>query len=106
MAAVARDGLGEHRERLGEALSDAVERAARQLAPLPCFCGTGCQRLHEHDALTRLIYRQHPHAAVDHSATTAWCRVCYRWWTYEESGDSRYRYFYNVRQFDPGSGHV
>ena len=106
LAAVASDGLGVLRATLSAALADVVEEAARQLLPLPCLCGTGCQRLHEHDALVSLIRRQHPHAPIDISATVAWCRVCARWWTYEAAGDSHYSYHYTVRQFQPGQRHV
>jgi len=106
LGAVARDGLGTLRAALSTELADAVEQAAQQLAPLPCLCGTGCQRLHEHDALVSLVRRQHPHAPIDHSATVAWCRVCGRWWTYEEAGDAHYSYHYTVRQFQPGQRHV
>lgn len=106
LGAVARAGLGTLRATLSPELAAAVEQAAQLLAPLPCLCGTGCQRLHEHDALVSLVRRQHPHAPIDHSATVAWCRVCARWWTYEEAGDSHYSYHYTVRQFRPGQRHV
>jgi hypothetical protein len=102
LAVVACDGLAECRSRLSAELADAVEQAARQLVPMPCLCGTGCQRPHEHDALTSLVRRQHPHAPIDYSVTVYWCRVCARWWTYMAVGDSHYSYSYTVRQCHPG----
>ncbi len=91
-------------------LNDAVLRTfdlmtlveARALSPLPCFCGTGWRRFHEHDALLNLARCQHPRAPIDHKAMTARCRICGRWWTLEEMGDSHYSYHYSVRQFEPG----
>ncbi|MFT5684095.1 MAG: hypothetical protein ACI8RZ_005036 [Myxococcota bacterium] len=99
----AADGMEPFGEALGEALVDDVVQATRQLDPLPCFCGTGCQRSHQHDALTSITRSQHPHAPIDHHATVYRCRVCSRWWTYQETGDSHYSYNYQVRQFTPGS---
>jgi hypothetical protein len=98
LAEAAAGGLEPWRSALGGAMIDDATEDARRLAPLPCFCGTNCQRTHEHDALMHLIRIQHPYATIDYSATTTRCRVCGRWWTFEELGDSHYSYQYRVRQ--------
>lgn len=86
------------RAALGEALAQQTLDAARQLAPLPCLCGTGCRRPEEHDAFATLIRLQHPTAPIDDYASSGVCRVCGRWWTFRESGDSHYSYHYEQRQ--------
>ena len=101
MAEAAEAGLDACRAALGDALIDRVVEAARALSPLPCFCGTGCQRIHEHDALMQLSSCSDPRAPIDRRAALLRCRVCGRWWTYQEEGDSHYSYHYTVRQFTP-----
>lgn len=86
------------RAALGNELAEQTRDAARRLAPLPCLCGTGCQRPMEHDAFFQLTRLQHPSAPIDDHASTGLCRVCGRWWTFRESGDSHYGYQYEQRQ--------
>lgn len=86
------------RAALGHALAEQTLDAARKLAPLPCLCGTGCRRPMEHDAFFQLSRLQHPSAPVDDVATSGPCRVCGRWWTFRESGDSHYGYHYEERE--------
>jgi hypothetical protein len=76
-----------------------VMESIRLLAPLPCFCGTGFERAHEHDALALGPRVQHPSAPIDFHVTAARCRVCGERWLLEESGDSHYEYHYRVERF-------
>jgi hypothetical protein len=101
MATVAAHGLDGFRRALGSDLVRRAVAAARALDPLPCFCGTGCTRSHEHDALDHLVSHQHPLATMVHRASLYRCRVCGRWWTYTEAGDTHYSFHYDVRQFKP-----
>lgn len=96
---VARDGFDDATtSALGEELAEQVLVAARQLDPLPCMCGTGCERPHDHDAFASLARKVDPRAPIDVNATTGRCRVCGRWWTFYEAGDSHYSYRYRVSQ--------
>ncbi len=70
----------------------------RRLATLPCFCGTGFERAHEHDALAQGPRVQHPTAPIDVSVMAGRCRMCGERWLLEEAGDSHYEYHYRVER--------
>lgn len=97
-----KDGLPEGFDDIcGEEQATRILTAARDLAPLECMCGTGCQTPDQHGSMRRLSSARDPRAPYDVTAEVVRCEVCQRWWTFEERGDSHYGYQRNMKQFIP-----
>jgi hypothetical protein len=100
LAAIAERGIpAPYREGLPEATVEQVTRAARELAPLSCMCHTYARRTEEHGSIHTLVRIDHPFAPIEDYAEVGYCTVCYRWWTFETSGDSYYSYNYEASRF-------
>ena len=85
----------------GADIADTIKKAARELAPLECMCGTGCETPEQHGDLHRLSSARDPRAPYDVTADLVECVVCSRWWTFSERGDSHYSYTRSLSQFIP-----
>ncbi len=96
------DGLPEGFEEVcGAEVASKIIEAARELSPLECMCGTGCETPDQHGDLRRLSSARDPRAPYDVTAAVLRCEVCERWWTFDERGDSHYGYQQSLTQFIP-----
>jgi hypothetical protein len=91
---------------LGAEVALEVRAAVEALNPLPCFCGTGGDKIEHWDTIETFITRWDPRAPVDVMAAVGHCTVCHRGWTFEWSGDPHYSYTYTANEFFPMAGYA